>query len=83
MRPLSLAVALSGSNRNDVTRLILLLEDLHARVAGKVDRPRQKPDVLLADRGYDHDKHRRPAARPCHQAPHRPARGRAPLRLGP
>lgn len=33
---------------------------LHARpVAGKIGRPRQKPDLLLADRGYDHDKYRR------------------------
>ena len=55
-----LAVALTGGNRNDVTQLIPLLEDLHARpVAGKVGRPRQKPDVVLGDRGYDHDKHRR------------------------
>jgi transposase len=37
-----------------------LLEALHARpVAGKIGRPRQKPDVVLADRGYDHDKYRR------------------------
>jgi len=28
-------------------------------VAGKRGRPRQKPDRVLADRGYDHDKHRR------------------------
>ncbi len=55
-----LAVALTGGNRNDVTQLIPLLDDLHARpVSGKVGRPRQKPDLLLADRGYDHDKYRR------------------------
>jgi transposase len=37
-----------------------LLDALHARpVAGKVGRPRQKPDVVLADRGYDYDKYRR------------------------
>jgi len=37
-----------------------LLEDLHGRpVAGRRGRPRQKPDRLLADRGYDHDKYRR------------------------
>ena len=37
-----------------------LLDDLHARpVAGKTGRPRQKPDLVLADRGYDHDKYRR------------------------
>lgn len=37
-----------------------LLDDLHSRpVTGKVGRPRQKPDVVIADRGYDHDKYRR------------------------
>ena len=28
-------------------------------MAGKIGRPRQKPDLVLADRGYDHDKYRR------------------------
>jgi transposase len=28
-------------------------------VRGRVGRPRQRPDRLLADRGYDHDKYRR------------------------
>ena len=55
-----LAVALTGGNRNDVAQLLPLLDDLHARpVAGKRGRPRQKPDLVLADRGYDHDKYRR------------------------
>jgi transposase len=55
-----LAVALTGGNRNDVTQLIPLLEHLHGRsIAGRIGRPRQKPDVVLADRGYDHDKYRR------------------------
>ncbi|OPZ46210.1 MAG: Transposase DDE domain protein [Actinobacteria bacterium ADurb.BinA094] len=37
-----------------------LLDALHARpVKGKRGRPRRKPDRLLADRGYDHDKYRR------------------------
>jgi len=36
------------------------LDLLHASpVAGKIGRPRQKPDLVLADRGYDHDKYRR------------------------
>jgi transposase len=49
-----------GGNRNDVTQLMPLLDDLHARpIAGKRGRPRQKPDLVLADRGYDHDKYRR------------------------
>jgi transposase len=33
---------------------------LHAHpVKGKRGRPRRKPDRLLADRGYDHDRYRR------------------------
>jgi transposase len=28
-------------------------------VSGVVGRPRRRPDALVADRGYDHDKHRR------------------------
>jgi transposase len=30
-----------------------------APVAGKRGRPRQRPDRVIADRGYDHDKYRR------------------------
>ncbi len=53
-------MALTGGHRNDVTQLLPLLDDLRARpVAGKRGRPRQKPDVVIADRGYDHDKYRR------------------------
>jgi transposase len=55
-----LAITLTGGNRNDITQLLPLLDELRARpVAGKPGRPRQKPDLVLADRGYDHDKHRR------------------------
>lgn len=51
---------MTGGNRNDVTRLLPLIEALHRRsVAGKVGRPRRKPDRVLVDSGYDHDKHRR------------------------
>lgn len=53
-------MSLTGGHRNDVTQLLPLIEDLGSRpVAGKPGRPRQKPDRVLADRGYDHDKHRR------------------------
>ena len=44
--------------RNDVTQLIPLLERVPA-VAGLVGRPRRRPEVVVGDRGYDHDKHRR------------------------
>ncbi|MFI5852542.1 IS5 family transposase [Streptomyces parvulus] len=53
-----LAVSLTGGNRNDVTQLEPLVDKIPA-VAGQVGRPRRRPDALLADRGYDHDKYRR------------------------
>ncbi|WP_258053390.1 IS5 family transposase [Streptomyces sp. Ru72] len=53
-----LAVSLTGGNRNDVTQLLPLLDKIPA-VAGVVGRPRRRPDMLFADRGYDHDKYRR------------------------
>lgn len=53
-----LAVTLTGGNCNDVTQLIPLLEAVPP-VRGKRGRPRRRPDVVLADRGYDHDKYRR------------------------
>ena len=53
-----LAWALTGGNRNDVTQLIPLLDSVPP-VRGRVGRPRRRPDRLVADRGYDHDKYRR------------------------
>ncbi|WP_443031765.1 IS5 family transposase [Streptomyces sp. 3211] len=53
-----LAVSLTGGNRNDVTQLIPLLRKIPS-VAGLVGWPRNRPDSLLGDRGYDHDKYRR------------------------
>ncbi|WP_268256335.1 transposase [Streptomyces tendae] len=38
--------------------LVPLLDKIPA-VAGVVGRPRRRPDMLFADRGYDHDKYRR------------------------
>ncbi len=55
---LPLAWRLTGGNRNDVTQLIPLL-DAVPPVRGSVGRPRRRPDCLIADRGYDHDKYRR------------------------
>jgi len=52
-----LAVLLTGGNRNDVTRLLPLLDAIPP-VRGRVGRPRRKPDSLFADRGYDHDIYR-------------------------
>lgn len=53
-----LAVTLTGGNRNDVNQLVPLLEAVPP-VRGKHGRLRRRPDVVLGDRGYDHDKYRR------------------------
>ncbi|WP_124278871.1 IS5 family transposase [Streptomyces sp. ADI93-02] len=53
-----LAVSLTGGIRNDVTQLMPLLAKIPS-VPGLVGWPRRRPDVLLGDRGYDHDKYRR------------------------
>ncbi len=52
------AITLTGGHRNDVTQLLPLLDGV-GPVRGKIGRPRQRADQLLADRGYDHDKYRR------------------------
>ena len=53
-----LAWTLTGGNRNDVTQLLALLDRVPP-VRGRVGRPRRRPDSVIADRGYDHDKYRR------------------------
>ncbi|MFF3056002.1 transposase [Streptomyces sp. NPDC057909] len=52
-----LAVVVTGGNRNDVTRLLPLV-DAVPPVRGRVGRPRRRPDSLFAHRGYDHDIYR-------------------------
>ena len=53
-----LAVTLTGGNRNDVTQLLPLIDGV-APVRGRIGRPRQRADRLIADRGYDFDPYRR------------------------
>ena len=53
-----LAVSLTGGNRNDVTQLLPLVDGIEP-VRGRRGRPRRRPERLLADRAYDHDKYRR------------------------
>lgn len=50
---------LTGANRNDVTQLRPLIEAI-VPIAGKRGRPVSRPRLVQADRGYDHDSHRRP-----------------------
>lgn len=52
-----MAVLLTEANRHDVTQLIPLVEAIPP-IAGKPGRPRQRPDSLYADRGYDSEPHR-------------------------
>ena len=51
-------MSLTGGNRNDVTQLMPLIHTIPP-VRGRRGRPRQRPDAIYADRGYDHDKYRR------------------------
>src|SRR5207237_8875738 len=53
-----LAWTLTGGNRNDITQLLALLDRVPP-VRGRVGRPRRRPDSVVADRGYEHDKYRR------------------------
>jgi len=53
-----LAFSATPANRNDVTELIPLVDAI-PHVRGPIGRPRHRPERLVADRGYDHDKYRR------------------------
>lgn len=57
-RGVPLAISLTAGNRNDVTQLLPLIDGFEP-LGGRPGRPRKRPDVLLADRGYDFDKYRR------------------------
>ena len=54
---LPLAWALTGGNQQDITQLLPLV-DLVPPVRGRVGRPRRRPQRLIADRGYDSQRHR-------------------------
>jgi transposase len=54
-----LAWSVTGANRNDITQLIPLVDAIPAVRGPRGGRPRQRPERILADRGYDHDKYRR------------------------
>lgn len=53
-----LTVSLTGGNRKDITQLMSLIQAIPP-VRGHRGRPRQRPDAVYADRGYDHDKCRK------------------------
>lgn len=53
-----LAEHVTAANRNDTTQLHRLVRAVPP-VRGKRGRPRRRPKALLADRGYDAERHRR------------------------
>jgi transposase len=54
-----LAWSVTSANRNDITQLIPLVDAIPAVRGPRGGRPRKRPERVLADRGYDHDKYRR------------------------
>jgi transposase len=52
-----LATITTGGNRNDVPRLIPLIQAVPP-IRGKRSRPPRRPKHLCADRGYDHEVYR-------------------------
>ena len=52
-----LAAILTAANRHDVTQLIPLIDAIPP-IGGKVGAPLQKPQEVMADRGYDSEAHR-------------------------
>lgn len=52
-----LAAILSSANAHDVTQLVPLVDAIPP-IAGKVGRPRRRPDAVQGDRGYDSEPHR-------------------------
>ncbi|MBW8837050.1 MAG: IS5 family transposase [Burkholderia sp.] len=54
-----LGLILTGANRHDVTQLLPLIDAIPP-IRGKRGRPLSKPAIVQGDRGYDHDKYRRP-----------------------
>ena len=53
-----LAAILTGANQHDVTQLLPLVESIRP-LQGWRGRPRKRPAVVLADRGYDSEPHRK------------------------
>lgn len=52
-----MAATVTGANRHDITELIPLVEAIPP-IAGKLGRPRKRPDVVQGDRAYDSQPHR-------------------------
>jgi transposase len=57
-RGVPLATIITGANRHDVTQLLPLVRAVPP-IAGKMGRPRRRPDQLQGDRAYDSKPHRK------------------------
>lgn len=57
-------VITTAANVNDVTQAFALVDGIPP-VAGRPGRPRQRPDTLLGDKGYDSNPNRRELHRRC------------------
>jgi transposase len=53
-----LAAVLTGANAHDITQLIPLVDEIQP-IKGKPGRPRQRPERVQGDRGYDSEPHRK------------------------
>lgn len=50
-----LAIRLAGANVSDQVQILPLVFLDYPQVGGKPGRPKERPDTVLADRGYDND----------------------------
>ena len=76
-----LAIRTAGANASDHTQIIPLVLDF-PKVGGKPGRPKELPDELYADRGYDSDDDQVAPAVAGHRAAHRQAEDAARQRAG-
>jgi hypothetical protein len=53
-----LAIELTQANRHEITQLLKLVESIPP-IRGKRGRPRQRPERIQGDRGYDSEPHRK------------------------
>jgi transposase len=77
-----LAVRVTGANRNDVTQLLPLIEQIPP-ARGRPGRPRRRPERLVADPRLRFGRAPRGPSNPGHSADDRRARRRARIWIGP
>ena len=50
------AVRTVGANRNDKTQLLPIIKEDYPAIGGRPGRPKEKPDQVIADAGYDSER---------------------------